>query len=81
MILWHKLRQNMTAGPIVSGKTDPEDANVKKWVLRIAMTFVVLVIAGFWQLFFSSRPVLTTDLAVLAGDGSSINYCELPVLT
>ncbi|EAW40786.1 hypothetical protein MGP2080_13718 [marine gamma proteobacterium HTCC2080] len=42
----------MTAGPIVSGKTDPEDANVKKWVLRIAMTFVVLVIAGFWQLFF-----------------------------
>jgi len=39
------------------------------------------VIAGFWQLFFSSRPVLTTDLAVLAGDGSSINYCELPVLT
>ena len=66
---------------IFSGKTDPEDANVKKWVLRIAMTFVVLVIAGFWQLFFSSRPVLTTDLAVLAGDGSSINYCELPVLT
>ena len=42
----------MTSAPIVSGKTDPEDANVKKWVLRIAMTFVVLVIAGFWQLFF-----------------------------
>ena len=80
-MLWPKWCQNMTAGPIVSGKTDPEDANVKKWVLRIAMTFVVLVIAGFWQLFFSSRPVLTTDLAVLAGDGSSINYCELPVLT
>ena len=70
----------MTGAPIDSGKTDPEDANVKKWVLRIAMTFVVLVIAGFWQLFFSSRPVLTTDPAVLAGDGSSIDYCELPVL-
>ena len=35
----------------------------------------------FLAVIFSSRPVLTTDLAVLAGDGSSINYCELPVLT
>lgn len=36
--------------------------------------------AAFWQLYFSSRPPLTTDPATLAGDGSSINYCELPVL-
>ena len=51
-MLWHEWCQHMTAGPIVSGKTDPEDANVKKWVLRIAMTFVVLVIAGFGSYFF-----------------------------
>ncbi len=31
-------------------------------------------------MFFSSRPPLTTDPETLAGDGSIINYCELPVL-
>ena len=29
---------------------------------------------------FIGRPPLTTDPETLAGDGSSINYCELPVL-
>ena len=33
-----------------------------------------------WLAWFSSRPPLTLDPAVLAGDGSTINYCELPVL-
>ena len=33
-----------------------------------------------WILFFSERPPLTTDPATLAGDGSQINYCQLPVL-
>ncbi len=32
------------------------------------------------MLYFSSRPPLTTDPATLAGDGSTLNYCELPVL-
>jgi hypothetical protein len=41
---------------------------------------LLLIVAAFWQLYFSSRPPLTTDPATLAGDGSSINYCELPVL-
>ena len=30
--------------------------------------------------YLSSRPPLTIDPATLAGDGSQINYCELPVL-
>ena len=34
----------------------------------------------FWLAFLSGRPPLTTDPETLAGDGSSINYCELPVL-
>lgn len=44
------------------------------------MALVVLVLAAFWMLFFSSRPPLSTDPATLAGDGSLTNYCELPVL-
>ena len=31
-------------------------------------------------MYFSPRPPLTTDPATLAGDGSTINYCELPTL-
>ena len=51
-----------------------------KWLLRLVAVLVLFFIVGFWQLFFSSRPPLTTDPATLAGDGSTINYCELPVL-
>lgn len=53
---------------------------MKKWLLRILLTLIALFLAAFWQLFFSSRPPLTTDPATLAGDGSTLNYCELPVL-
>jgi len=53
---------------------------MKKILFRTVMVLVVLVAAAFWMLFFSSRPPLTTDPATLAGDGSVINYCELPVL-
>jgi hypothetical protein len=53
---------------------------VKKWLLRVAITLITLFVAIFWQAFFSSRPPLTTDPATLAGDGSTINYCELPTL-
>lgn len=35
---------------------------------------------AFWLLFFSERPPVLTDAETLAGDGSVINYCELPVL-
>jgi hypothetical protein len=53
---------------------------MKKWALRTVSLLVVLFLAVFWLLYFSSRPPLTTDPATLAGDGSSINYCELPAL-
>ena len=51
-----------------------------KWFLRICGILFVLFLAAFWQLFFSSRPPVTTDPATLAGDGSLIDYCDLPVL-
>lgn len=53
---------------------------MKTFVVRTLITLAVLVIVAFWALFFSPRPPLTTDPATLAGDGSVINYCELPVL-
>ncbi len=40
----------------------------------------MITAAAFWALFFSARPPLSIDPATLAGDGSAINYCELPVL-
>ena len=51
-----------------------------KWLVRILVAVVVLFLAAFWQLFLSSRPPLTTDPATLAGDGSTLDYCDLPVL-
>lgn len=48
--------------------------------VRTLIALIVLVISVFWFIFFSSRPPLTTDPATLAGDGSLINYCELPLL-
>ena len=51
-----------------------------KMMTRTLVGFVVFVLLTFWVLFFSPRPANTTDPATLAGDGSVINYCELPVL-
>ncbi len=53
---------------------------MKKWFVRTVATVALLFLAAFWQLFFSARPPLTTDPATLAGDGSTIDYCDLPVL-
>jgi len=53
---------------------------VKKWLIRIPMVLVVLFAGAFWMIFFSSRPPLTIDPATLAGDGSLLDYCDLPVL-
>lgn len=41
---------------------------------------LLLILITFWQMFFSQRPPLMTDPVTLAGDGSTIDYCELPVL-
>lgn len=53
---------------------------LKKWLIGIPTTLLVLFILAFWQLYFSARPPLMTDPATLAGDGSTLNYCELPEL-
>lgn len=51
-----------------------------KWLVRIAGLLAMLVVVLFVFAFFSPRPPLTTDPATLAGDGSTLNYCELPAL-
>lgn len=51
-----------------------------KWLVRILVFVAVVILAAFWLLFFSPRPPLTTSPATLAGDGSRIDYCDLPVL-
>jgi hypothetical protein len=51
-----------------------------KWFFRILAALALLFVAAFWQLYFSSRPPLTTDPATLEGDGSAIDYCDLPIL-
>ena len=53
---------------------------MKKWLIRIPIAVVVVFVAAFWMVFFSSRPPLTIDPATLAGDGSLLDYCDLPVL-
>jgi len=51
-----------------------------KWLLRTTIVLAVLFLAAFWQLYLSARPPLTINPATLAGDGSDINYCQLPDL-
>jgi len=48
----------------------------------IVLLVVVLVLAAglFWLGWLSPRPPLTADPATLAGGGSTLNYCELPLL-
>ena len=53
---------------------------MKNILLALVLLLLGLFLFLFWLAFFSSRPPLTTDPATLAGDGSVINYCELPVL-
>lgn len=45
-----------------------------------AVALVAVVVAGLSFIFFSPRPPLTIDPATLAGDGSTLNYCDLPTL-
>ena len=53
---------------------------MKKWFVRGIVAMTVLFLAAFWQLYFSARPPLSIDPATLAGDGSTIDYCDLPEL-
>ncbi len=51
-----------------------------KWLARAVAGIALLFVLAFWQAFFSSRPPVKTDPATLAGDGSTIDYCDLPAL-
>lgn len=51
-----------------------------RWTTRLTVAVAAMLVAVFWLVFFSARPPLTIDPATLAGDGSTINYCELPTL-
>lgn len=53
---------------------------MKKILFRLSAVLLGLFLLAFWALFLSPRPMLTTDPATLAGDGSQLNYCQLPVL-
>lgn len=49
-------------------------------VKKLLLVLLLMVLGGFTFAFFSPRPPLTIDPATLAGDGSTLNYCALPVL-
>ena len=51
-----------------------------RYLLWVLAALLLLVAVAFYALFFSARPPLTTDPGTLAGDGSALNYCVLPVL-
>ncbi len=53
---------------------------IRKTLPWSATVLVVGILLAFWALFFSPRPPITTDPATLAGDGSTVDYCELPAL-
>lgn len=53
---------------------------MKKRLIRILVVLLIMFSLAFWQLYFSARPPLMTDPQTLAGDGSTLNYCELPIL-
>jgi hypothetical protein len=49
-------------------------------VAGVLVGLALLVLGAFSLAFLSSRPPLMTDPHTLAGDGSTLNYCELPLL-
>lgn len=51
-----------------------------KWLKRIIAGFFLLFVCLFWLAYCSPRPPNMTDPAVLAGDGSKVDYCGLPEL-
>ena len=53
---------------------------ISKIFARALLGLFMLAAWLLWLGWFSARPPLTVDPATLAGDGSILNYCELPVL-
>ena len=66
------------------GRTSERGKGQVKRIFRfLGATAAVLVLffgSVFWGMFFSKRPPNNADPATIEGDGSQINYCELPVL-
>ena len=63
-----------------TGTLERGSADMKRWISRFLGVFSIAAVGLFWLAYFSERPPLTIDSATLAGDGSTLNYCELPVL-
>lgn len=53
---------------------------IKKLLAGFLGVFLCSLTFLFWLAYLSERPLVTTDPATLAGDGSTLNYCELPTL-
>ena len=53
---------------------------VRKILLTTVLIVAALLVGAIWLAFFSARPPLSIDPATLAGDGSTLDYCELPKL-
>lgn len=51
----------------------------RAFTVSLVVGLCVLVFL-FWLAFFSPRPPVTTDAAILAGDGSTPDYCKLVLL-
>ena len=53
---------------------------MKTLVIRGLSVIFVFLLLLVWLGWFSARPPLTIDPTTLAGDGSSLDYCALPLL-
>ena len=53
---------------------------IKKLLVAFVAVPLCVFLFLFWLGYFSSRPPLTIDPTALAGDGSTLDYCDLPVL-
>ena len=60
--------------------TGVAESIMKTILTRGLIVIVALALWLVWLGWFSARPPLTIDPATLAGDGSVLNYCELPAL-
>jgi hypothetical protein len=53
---------------------------LKRLLKRGLIGSSIILLGLMWLAWFSPRPPLMTDPATLAGDGSTLNYCDLPIL-
>lgn len=53
---------------------------IKKLLVALVVVLLGLFLFLFWLGYLSSRPPLTIDPVTLAGNGSTINYCDFPDL-